>query len=329
MKSIDFLNMLKKAHDVPNYYNNKYPRNLGYYDGKQYSFDCWNLIKAVLSGWNASGVVGSYVHPEQLVTGDCDGQTLLNRCTQRSKDFSKISVPGTYMYLSSDPHAGVYIGDVVVDGKTYNCIECTKNSWGNGVLYTYVDKDGTRRQYKGSSSTKLKWSEYGLLTPYVEYDNVQASPSENTSSYPVLSKGSQGEYVKKLQTLLVSKGYNPNGVDGVFGPGCEKAVKQYQKDKGLTVDGIVGPKTWDSLLAVEKPIEVPKEEPKNDKPILKKGSKGGSVNELKMLLINHGEVPFDNVFDDSCLKAVKEFQKKHGLEVDGCVGPKTWAELLK
>ena len=253
MKCSEFLKMLKTAHDVPNYYCNKYPKNLGYYDGSKYSFDCWNLIKVVLSGWKPTGIKGDFIKTSQLVTGDVDGKTLLKKCTKRSKDFSKISVPGTYLYLASDPHAGIYIGDTVIDGKTYNVIECTKNSWGNGVLYTYVDKDGSRRRYKGASGKSLNWSEYGLLTPYVEYDvSAPTVITPDYSKYPILRRGSRGDYVYILQRLLVAKGYDPKGVDGIFGPGCENAVKNFQKNnsfegKKLVVDGIVGPKTWGAL----------------------------------------------------------------------------------
>ena len=254
MNSREFLDILKTAHDVPNYYSNKFPKNLGYYDGSRYSFDCWNLVKVCLSGWKPTGVKGSYIKPANLVTGDVDGATLLKKCTNRSKDFSKLSVPGTYLYLASNPHSGIYIGDTVIDGKTYNVVEATKNVWGNGVLYTYVDTDGTRRKFKGSSSKSLKWSEYGLLTPYVDYDVKEEKPIKTDySKYPVLSKGSKGEWVKVLQKLLVSKGYDVKGVDGVFGPNTLAAVKNFQKantdvdGKKLTVDGVVGPKTWGAL----------------------------------------------------------------------------------
>ena len=49
--------------------------------------------------------------------------------------------------------------------------------------------------------------------------------------------------VTQLQKELTAWGYDPNGIDGSFGPGCEAAVKQFQKDKGLSVDGSVGPAT--------------------------------------------------------------------------------------
>ena len=320
MNNAEFLNILKIAHDVPNYYNNKYPKNLGYYDGSRYSFDCWNLVKVVLSGWQPTGVKGSYVEPAKLVTGDVDGATILSKCTSRSKDFSQISIPGTYLYLASNPHAGVYIGETTINGKVYNVVECTKNSWGNGVLYTYVDKDGTRRKYKGSSSTSLKWSEYGLLTKWVTY-----SGNIPVNKYPQLQKGSRGDDVKKLQTLLVAKGYDPKGIDGCFGNGCERAVKQFQTDKGLPVTGIVNDATWEAL------INTPNAKQDVSKyPILKIGSKGKYVKLLQTTLTNKGYDPkgIDSNFGQNTDKAVRQFQKDSKLVVDGCVGPKTWDKLI-
>lgn len=69
---------------------------------------------------------------------------------------------------------------------------------------------------------------------------------------PVLGKGDEGKCVEALQGLLIYKGYNCGGygADGDFGNGTEKSVKQYQKDNGLSADGIVGKKTWSMLLGV-------------------------------------------------------------------------------
>ena len=64
---------------------------------------------------------------------------------------------------------------------------------------------------------------------------------------PVLKKGSSGPEVLTLQTSLKQLGFDPRGVDGVFGPGCESAVIAFQKAKGLTADGIVGPNTMAAL----------------------------------------------------------------------------------
>ena len=70
---------------------------------------------------------------------------------------------------------------------------------------------------------------------------------KTTENYPILRKGCTGDYVKKLQTRLVQLGYDPKGIDGIFGPGCLQAVKDFQRSRFLVVDGIVGPKTWREL----------------------------------------------------------------------------------
>lgn len=202
MNSKDFIDILKIAKSVPNYYNNKFPKNLGYFDGARYSFDCWNLIKVCLSGWLPGGGVGSYVQPGKLVTGDVDGKTLLSSCTNRSKDFSKISVPGTYLYMSSSPHSGIYIGDFQEGDKIYNVIECTKGLYSgqDGVSYSYVDETGKRYSWRGGNS-KGKWSEYGLLTKYLDYAN---DIKEEEPAKPVSDNNEYDTYVVKAGDTLTS-----------------------------------------------------------------------------------------------------------------------------
>jgi len=63
----------------------------------------------------------------------------------------------------------------------------------------------------------------------------------------VLKRGSSGPDVVTLQSTLKQLGFDPNGVDGTFGPGTEAAVKAFQQSKGLTVDGMVGPNTMAAL----------------------------------------------------------------------------------
>lgn len=59
-----------------------------------------------------------------------------------------------------------------------------------------------------------------------------------------LRLGSRGPYVKLVQSLLAKIGYDPGAVDGIFGMQTQRAVIAFQRDNGLTPDGIVGPVTW-------------------------------------------------------------------------------------
>ena len=55
------------------------------------------------------------------------------------------------------------------------------------------------------------------------------------------------ESIRQLQKLLADNGY-ALGIDGEFGASTETAVRQFQSNAGLLVDGLVGPATWAALL---------------------------------------------------------------------------------
>ena len=63
------------------------------------------------------------------------------------------------------------------------------------------------------------------------------------AAYSTLRYGDSGSAVKKMQTALVKLGYNTGGIDSRFGPTTEKAVRQFQKDNKLAVDGKAGNQT--------------------------------------------------------------------------------------
>ena len=80
---------------------------------------------------------------------------------------------------------------------------------------------------------------------------------EKNESVQVLSKlGSRGNEVRQVQTKLKSLGYYTGKVDGIYGTGTQSAVKKFQKNCGITVDGIAGPsaslkkRTWRSWLSL-------------------------------------------------------------------------------
>jgi g-D-glutamyl-meso-diaminopimelate peptidase len=61
---------------------------------------------------------------------------------------------------------------------------------------------------------------------------------------PIFKLGSRGTEVMKIQATLKKIGYNPGPIDGVFGSQTEEAVRQFQRNNGLTADGIVGANTY-------------------------------------------------------------------------------------
>ncbi|MFP2929888.1 peptidoglycan-binding protein, partial [Pyxidicoccus sp. 3LG] len=82
-----------------------------------------------------------------------------------------------------------------------------------------------------------------------------AAPASSGGSGPTLRPGARGEPVRALQQRLNQLGFNSGTADGAFGPKTEAAVKAFQKSRGLTADGIVGPKTWDKLgIKVSGPV---------------------------------------------------------------------------
>lgn len=70
---------------------------------------------------------------------------------------------------------------------------------------------------------------------------------EQKDPRPLLSEGDQNEWVKKVQSKLKEIGIDPGPVDGIFGERTKNAVEKFQLSRNLSVDGIVGPKTWSEL----------------------------------------------------------------------------------
>lgn len=186
MTNKQYVDTLKHIASIDTVYINRFPYNCGYFNGNtgKFSFDCWNLVKAVINGWQDIRVHGYYVKGFK-VTGDIDGATILKKCTTKSKDFTKLNIAGSYLYMKG--HAGSYIGETLINGRYYNVIECT-GSWTRNVLYSWVDNDGTRRRYKGGAKNG-KWTDWGLMC-WVDYKTIP-NPSPAPSGYIL------GKYVYK------------------------------------------------------------------------------------------------------------------------------------
>ncbi len=121
----------------------------------------------------------------------------------------------------------------------------------------------------------------------------------------ILKRGMKGAPVKRLQEKL--------GIDadGDFGPGTERALKAYQKENGLVVDGIAGPDTF-TVIGLPELI------------LLRVGSRGEAV---KLLQSDLG-IDADGKFGPGTKKAVQAFQTAKGLPADGTAGPNTLSQML-
>ena len=110
-------------------------------------------------------------------------------------------------------------------------------------------------EVKRGKTTDRGWTHYavpkgleGEALPGLEVQPAQQA--SGTVSRPMLRKGSRGEAVRELQSRLMERGYDLGvcGADGIFGKKTLAAVKAFQRDCGIQMDGIAGPVTWGMLL---------------------------------------------------------------------------------
>lgn len=209
-------------------------KNSNYYMAALYGDKWIGHVVADCSGlfaWAFKQLGGAIAHGSNSIYA--------NYCTTKGKltsEIRKTLPPGAAVFVDKSgnkSHIGLYAGD----GKV-------------------IEAQGTQAGVCTSNLSANKWSYYGLLKnvsyPAQDAANQPSAPSDDISSgssLPTLKRGMKGEYVTLLQTKLKNQGYSLGscGVDGDFGSATEKAVKQFQKDHGLTVDGVVGSKTWAAL----------------------------------------------------------------------------------
>ena len=121
---------------------------------------------------------------------------------------------------------------------------------------TIIDHSGSHSLGLGSNHADIQhWSrKYGKTMENVRNDVAALLAGDDsavttTAADNTLTKGSVGEAVKTMQTMLIASGYScgATGADGDFGNNTLAALKAFQKDSGLAVDGIYGPATKAAL----------------------------------------------------------------------------------
>ena len=214
------------------------------------------------------------------------------------------------------------------DGKTVTCPGMKQ--WGT------VD-----RAREGMNALQILRYYYGNRVQLVTTDNIAAIPS----SYPgsPLRRGSTGTNVRILQKQLsrIARDYPSFGkpaVTGTFDEATENSVKKFQKQFSLTSDGVVGRSTWNKLkevgLAVANKIVAANVAPGQFTTTTRAGSSGTAVRAvqyyLRRLAAYYSDVPrvaVDGKFGAATTRAVKAWQSRTGLTVDGVVGRLTFQSL--
>ena len=129
--------------------------------------------------------------------------------------------------------------------------------------------------------------------------------------------------VAAAQVAMSGIGLYPHPIDGISGPWTVGAVESFQRNRGLTVDGIAGRRTRRALGWRGRPDL-------GDRP-MRRGQRGWDVAALQFLLSSRGFGPggFDGGFGPKTTAAVRRFQASAGLEVDGVAGAVTIAALAQ
>src|SRR5688572_25343905 len=136
--------------------------------------------------------------------------------------------------------------------------------------------------------------------------------------------GDEGAAVRDIQERLDALGYpTESDPSSTFAQGTQVAVQEFQKARGLDVDGIVGPDTWrslyeagyrlgDRMLFLRRPMK-----------------RGEDVSEIQSRLSSLGfDVgKVDGIFGPKTEEAIIEFQHNRNLAEDGKAGPEVVTEI--
>ena len=146
-----------------------------------------------------------------------------------------------------------------------------------------------------------------------------------TTSYVNLERGDRGSAVTRLQSRLAALGYYSGSLDGIYGSATQSAVRRFQSRNGIHATGEADVNTQ-TVLFGSGAIANNSSGSSVGYVYLHYGSKGAAVTRLQQALKGEGYYRtgyVDGIYGDLTYAAVKEFQRDHGLAVDGIAGRKT------
>lgn len=208
-------------------------------DENTFGFDCVCLVKGILWGWKAdsSQVYGGASYksndvPDFPVDPTKNSLGMMDYCDEVSQDFAGIK-PGEVLH--NPGHAGIYIGDGLA-------IEATAR-WKDGVQITAVANLGNNKKVANSRT----WQEHGKLQ-FIEYKKKLPTYEVHLDQ---VRKGVEGSSVSLVQALLNEYIDADLDINGICDTYTEEQIKALQTLYALEPDGIVGTKTWSTLLGIK------------------------------------------------------------------------------
>lgn len=203
-------------------------------------------------GIGSDGRVGMYV--EEANRSWCSGS--------RDNDHQAITIE-----VANDSGAPEWhVSDKAMKKLVELCVDICKRNGIKKLNFT-GDKNGNLTMHKWFQDTSCPGQYLESKFPYIASEVNKAlgvadkpkpteKPAEKESTKTVniellvLRKGENrgNEQIKTLQSLLKQLGYYKGSVDGSFGGGTQNAVEEFQAQRGLGVDGVVGKATWTELL---------------------------------------------------------------------------------
>lgn len=284
----------------------------------------WYKISYIYAAVRKLAELGSIGRIEDLYSGQYPGTPL------RQGDRG-VEVQLLQFYLSSISVFYPQIPNVTIDGIFgQNLLKAVLNFQQNFGL---ID-DGI----VGRSTWEKIYAVYETLSDKIV-------PEENIPAYPgrTFQQGSSGEEVLRIQRALNTISTQYPGIpmlveDGFFGSATTTAVRAFQRQFSLTVDGIVGELTWNKIFEISALIEEGELNGEDMPPypgtLLRVGSRGAAVQlmqeRLNSISIYYPVIPqiaADGIFGNATRQAVVTFQQLMGISADGIIGQQTW-ELI-
>ncbi len=201
-------------------------------------------------------------------------------------------------------------------------------------------KEGTTVEVKSTTGSWYK-IKVGNTTGYVSKKYIKkgsssksdtSSNSNSQSSDGTCSVGDNGIAVKSIQEKLKQLGYYSGKIDGDYGSGTKKAVKAFQKAKGLKQTGNVNSTTLKKIndaMSSSSTSSSSSETSSGDGKTCKPGDKGEAVKAVqkKLKSLGYYSGSIDGDYGNGTKSAVKAFQKANGLTANGTANSKTISKL--